>query len=64
MRHLEAAMIVCICNAIRETEIRQCARAGLCDVDQIYQTLGCQTKCRQCVPFAREIVEDETCAAA
>jgi bacterioferritin-associated ferredoxin len=57
-------MIVCICNAIRETEIRQCARAGLCDVDQIYQTLGCQTKCRQCVPFAREIVESEACAAA
>ncbi|HZU65223.1 MAG TPA: (2Fe-2S)-binding protein [Novosphingobium sp.] len=57
-------MIVCICNAIREREIRDMARTGLTDVEAIYAELGHEPNCCQCLPFARQIVEGEVCAPA
>lgn len=56
-------MIVCVCNAIREHEIREVARTGVTDVEHIYRELGCEPNCCQCLPFARQIVETEVCAA-
>lgn len=57
-------MIVCSCNAIRERDIRDAARDGILDVEAIYAELGCAPNCCQCLPFAREIVNDEVCAPA
>lgn len=57
-------MIVCVCNVIREREIRDMARAGLTDVEAIYAELGHEPNCCQCLPFARDIVEEEVCAPA
>jgi bacterioferritin-associated ferredoxin len=54
-------MIVCICNAIRECEIREVARTGVLEVETIYRSMGCEPRCCQCLPFAQEIVEDEMC---
>lgn len=56
-------MVVCICNAIREQDVRKAARNGARSACQAYRTLGRQPKCGQCVPFARAII-DEECAAA
>ena len=57
-------MIVCICNAIRENDIRDAARNGLSDVEEIYEALGHEPNCCQCLAFAAEIVRDECRAPA
>jgi bacterioferritin-associated ferredoxin len=49
-------MVVCVCNAIRESDVREAARQGATSACQAYRALGLQPKCGQCVPFAREII--------
>ncbi|KQT32187.1 (2Fe-2S)-binding protein [Sphingomonas sp. Leaf412] len=56
-------MVVCVCNAIRECQVRAAARSGSTTACQAYRTLGRQPKCGQCVPFAREIIDSERAAA-
>ncbi|HWK36555.1 (2Fe-2S)-binding protein [Sphingomonas sp.] len=56
-------MVVCVCNAIRERDVRQAARDGAVSACQAYRALGCQAKCGQCVPFARAIIDQERAAA-
>jgi len=57
-------MIVCSCNAIRERDLRLAAREGRGDVEAVYARLGCEVNCGQCLPFATEIVEQESCVPA
>ncbi|QNE31475.1 (2Fe-2S)-binding protein [Sphingomonas sp. NBWT7] len=56
-------MVVCVCNAIRECQVREAARSGSTTACQAYRTLGRQAKCGQCVPFARAIIDQERAAA-
>ncbi len=56
-------MVVCVCNAIRERDVRDAARNGAISACQAYRALGCQAKCGQCVPFARTIIAQERAAA-
>ncbi|MFZ5746990.1 MAG: (2Fe-2S)-binding protein [Pseudomonadota bacterium] len=56
-------MVVCVCNAIREQDVREAARSGAKSACQAYRSLGRQAKCGQCVPFAREIIAEERAAA-
>ncbi|AYJ86053.1 (2Fe-2S)-binding protein [Sphingomonas paeninsulae] len=56
-------MVVCICNAIRENQVRDAARAGSFEPKCAYRRLGCQVKCGQCIPFAREIIASEHATA-
>lgn len=56
-------MVVCICNAIREGQVREVARAGSTTACQAYRALGCQAKCGQCSVVARAIIDDERRAA-
>ena len=56
-------MVVCVCNAIREREVREAARNGAVSACQAYRQLGLAPKCGQCVPFAREIIKEERAAA-
>ncbi|QHL91593.1 (2Fe-2S)-binding protein [Sphingomonas changnyeongensis] len=51
-------MIVCNCNAIRERDVRHAARQGYCDPLSAYKALGCRPRCGQCIPYAREVIED------
>ena len=55
-------MVVCICNAIREHQIRDVA-AQCRTACQAYSALGCQAKCGQCAVAARTILDDERAAA-
>lgn len=55
-------MIVCICNAVREQQIREVA--GQCRTPcQAYDALGCRAKCGQCVVIARAILDEQRQAA-
>ena len=47
-------MIVCVCNAIREDEVRAAAREGAaCPLDA-YKALGCEPQCGCCLDYARK----------
>ena len=56
-------MIVCICNAIRESEVREAARDGASCPVSAYRRFGRKPRCGQCVSFAREIIAAERATA-
>ncbi len=56
-------MVVCVCNAIREKDLRCAARQGACDPVGAYATLGRRPRCGQCFPYAREIIASERAVA-
>jgi bacterioferritin-associated ferredoxin len=56
-------MVVCVCNAIRENQVREMARGGCMTACQAYRALGCEPKCGQCTVVARAIIDTERAAA-
>jgi bacterioferritin-associated ferredoxin len=52
-------MYVCVCNAIRECELRRAARRCKGDVDAVYAHLGHQPQCGQCLDEAAHILIEE-----
>lgn len=56
-------MVVCICNAIKECDVRQAARNGAGCPNSAYRSLGRRAKCGQCFAFAREIISLERATA-
>lgn len=60
---MESALVVCVCNAIRESQVRDAARAGSVTPCQMYQALGRPPKCGQCAVVARAIIDEERAAA-
>jgi bacterioferritin-associated ferredoxin len=57
-------VIVCVCNALRESQVRAKARVCGGSVGQVYAQLGCKPQCCQCLPFARDVIRDERSRAA
>lgn len=53
------AIYVCICNAIRESELRRAARRCPGGAESVYAALGKRPNCRQCLDEAEEIVFEE-----
>ena len=51
-------MYVCICNAIKETELRNLAMGCTGTAEELYMCLGRQPQCRQCLDEADEIVTE------
>lgn len=58
-----AAMILCVCNALREADVRAAVRSGATCPMTAYKALGSKPKCGTCVPAARTIVNEERAAA-
>ena len=56
-------MIVCVCNAIRESDLREAARGGASCPASAYRACGRKARCGMCFPFAREIIAAERGAA-
>jgi len=52
-------MYICICNAIRETELRAAALGHDGDAEATYATLGKRPNCGQCLGRAGEIINSE-----
>jgi bacterioferritin-associated ferredoxin len=60
----DSHMVVCVCNAIRERDLRDVARDGqLRCAKAAYAQLGRKPKCGQCLPFARNIIKDAAATA-
>jgi bacterioferritin-associated ferredoxin len=56
-------MYICICNAIRESELRRAARERDGDAETLYIALGYEPQCGQCLADAEKIVAKEREAA-
>ena len=58
-------MYVCVCKAVSERTIRRAVREdGVVSLRELSRIYGLGTCCGKCVPVAREIVEQELCAAS
>ncbi|MFN7173548.1 MAG: bacterioferritin-associated ferredoxin [Thermaurantiacus tibetensis] len=51
-------MYVCICNALRQSQIEALVREGLRCEKQIYRRLGCRPQCGTCLPVARALIRE------
>ena len=49
-------MYVCICNAVTEHEVRECARQGICSIEELTSTLGVGAGCGRCRDCAQELL--------
>ncbi|HEV2078349.1 MAG TPA: (2Fe-2S)-binding protein [Allosphingosinicella sp.] len=56
-------MIVCVCNAIREKDVREAARNGASCPASAYARIGRKPRCGQCFSFARKIISSEAATA-
>jgi bacterioferritin-associated ferredoxin len=56
------AMIVCVCNAIREDEIRAAARNGAPCAVTAYRSVDCEPQCGHCLPYADDLIAEERAA--
>ena len=52
-------MIVCVCNAIREDELRAAARRGASEPLSAYKSLGFEPLCGCCLDGAQAIIDEE-----
>lgn len=52
-------MYICICNAIRETDLRRAATCCEGDAEATYATLGKRPNCGHCLEEAQEIIEQQ-----
>ncbi|BDI60345.1 hypothetical protein MACH05_09050 [Qipengyuania nanhaisediminis] len=52
-------MYICICNAIRESDLRKAALTTRGDAEATYATLGKRPNCGQCLAKAGKILDQE-----
>jgi bacterioferritin-associated ferredoxin len=52
-------MIVCVCNAIREDELREVAGTGAASPIDAFAALGCEPMCGCCLDSAQDVIDDE-----
>lgn len=50
-------MIVCICNCLRESQIRKQRDAGVATTaDEVFATYDCEPRCARCVPEIEQLL--------
>ncbi|MBA3053593.1 MAG: ferredoxin [Sphingomonadales bacterium] len=52
-------MYVCVCNAIRESDLRAAARGCRGDAADLYASFGQMPQCGQCLDEVEEILIEE-----
>jgi bacterioferritin-associated ferredoxin len=55
-------MIICVCNAINEHELRDAAKDGARSPEAAYEQLGHEPQCGACLCYAQEIIDEELMA--
>ena len=51
-------LYICICNAVTEKAVRECARNGACSLEQLSLELGVGAGCGRCRDCASEVLRD------
>ncbi len=54
-------MYVCLCNAITEKAVKDCARDGARSLDDLAAQLGVGTCCGRCRECARNLLDESCC---
>lgn len=52
-------MYVCICNGIKEKDVRAAVNSGADTVSRVFKSQGCKPECGNCIGCMRDIMEDE-----
>lgn len=56
--HRKGTMYICICNAVTERQVRECAQSGVDCLEQLAGCLGVGAGCGRCRESAAEILSD------
>lgn len=51
-------MYICICNAVTEKAVRECAGNGACSLEQLAAELGVGAGCGRCRDCAHAVLRD------
>ena len=51
-------LYICICNAVTEKAVRECARNGACSLEQLSFELGVGSGCGRCRDCASELLRE------
>lgn len=51
-------MYVCLCQAVKEADVRQAVASGVDDVEQLAERLGVGTGCGSCRDYAQTLIDD------
>jgi len=51
-------LYICICNAVTEKAVRDCASKGACSLDQLAFELGVGSGCGRCRDCASDVLRD------
>ncbi|MBO6782864.1 MAG: (2Fe-2S)-binding protein [Alphaproteobacteria bacterium] len=51
-------MYVCICNAVKDSEVKAVIAEGVQDVDEVYRALDVEPQCGTCRSFIRELMSE------
>lgn len=58
-------MIVCLCNALSESEIVATAQSsGHSSAEQVYASLGCRPRCGRCLDYVEDLIGEARPASA
>ena len=52
-------MYVCVCNGIRERQVRKAVKDGAETVGKVFKAHGCKADCAQCINCMRDVIEEE-----
>jgi bacterioferritin-associated ferredoxin len=52
-------MIVCVCNRISESEVREAASKGARTPEAAYAQFDCEAQCGCCLDYAQVIIDEE-----
>lgn len=51
-------MIICVCNAVSEKQIREAIRGGASSIGDLRAQTGCGTNCGSCVETAISLLDE------
>ena len=51
-------MYICICSAVTERQVKECANAGACSVDELAFELGLGAGCGRCRDCAADVLRE------
>jgi bacterioferritin-associated ferredoxin len=49
---------ICICNAITEGQVRECAQGGTCSLEELASALGVGSGCGRCRDCAEQVLAE------
>jgi bacterioferritin-associated ferredoxin len=51
-------LYICLCNAVTEGAVRECAKNGVCSLEHLAAELGVGAGCGRCRDCANELLRD------